>query len=112
MEKDKKYFVILSTGEYSDYEPHYFMGDIPITQEELDKKSKEITDYLIAEYESFPERPATVSWYDREMERYDPITNERVPQPYFYTWFPLMEKWLVEEKGYEKLPDNIPEINY
>lgn len=107
MKKNKKYFVILSYGAYSDYEPIYFMGDIPITQKELDRKGKEIGDYLIAEYESLPERPD-----DREgVEKYDPATNKTIFSPSFEEWFSLMKKWLLKEKGYEKLPSDIPEIN-
>ena len=111
MKKDKKHFVILSNGAYSDYSPIYFMGDIPITQEELDRKGREIGDYLIAQYEALPERPTTAFWDDRKMEKYDPVTNETIYSLSYEEWFPLMKKWLLEEMGYEELPSDIPEIN-
>ena len=108
-----KHFVILSQGSYSDYFPYYYMGDIEITQEELTKKAKEIRDFLIDEYEKLPERieKDAPTWRKVEMEHYSPETNKTIYKPNFEDWLPLMEKWLFEEKKYEKLPDKIAEIN-
>lgn len=84
----KKYFVILSQGEYSDYSPIYYMGDVKITKKEMDFEGKKIGDSLIDA----------------------PETGEEVYRPRFDKWFPLMEEWILG-KGYERLPDDIPEIN-
>jgi len=109
----ENYFVILSQGEYSDYCPEYFMGDREITEEELNKKGREVGDYLISEYEKLPQRKDTsgYSWNEGKTERYDAKTGKVVYSPGFKHWYPIMEKWLLEEMGFEKLPGGIPEVN-
>jgi hypothetical protein len=108
-----KYFVKLSTGEYSDYSPNYYMGETKITQEELDAKGIEVGDMLIAEYMALPERKylGDMSWKLNDIERYNPETGKTVYPPGDTQWQPIMEKWL-KEKGYEELDEGeIPEIN-
>jgi hypothetical protein len=111
----KNYFEKLSTGEYSDYSPNYYMGDVKITQKELDEKGIEVGDKLIAEYMLLPERPYTSQFNFSSdigrMERYDKKTGETIYAPGDSEWKPIMEKWLLE-MGYEELDeDEIPEIN-
>ena len=106
-------YVKLSEGEYSGYSPDYYGGKVAITQEELDEQGKIVGDKIIAEYEAYPEREykPQYSWQHQTTEKYDPITNKSV---YTYDhgekWKLEMEKWLTE-KGYTKLPNDLPEIN-
>ena len=108
----KKYFVILSEGAYSDYSPDYYIGYIEITQEELSEKGKEVGRFLMEQYNLLPERKSTsvYEWDKDKMEKYDVNTDKTIFVPSDRDWQPIMEQWLFE-KGYEKLPDNIPEIN-
>ena len=101
-----KHFVIISSGAYSDYTPAYFMGDIEISQKEFNEKGKEFSDLMIEEFQKLPIK---LSEFGTEI-RYNPENNEEYPSPDKEKWTILMEKWLTE-KGFEKLPDNIPEIN-
>lgn len=107
-----KHFVILSEGEYSDYTPTYYIGDVEITQEEFDKKALELGDKLIEQYELLPDRPyiPKYNFETQTSEKYNPETNERVRRPWGSDFIKVMEKWLIEEKGYEKLPTEIAEI--
>lgn len=109
----KIHFIILSTGAYSDYEPKYYMGYTQITQKELDEKSVEIGNAMYEKWLALPERKSTSNfeWEKDKMERYDPETNETVYSPFENDYILILEKWLLEEMGYEKLPDDIPEIN-
>lgn len=116
-----KYFVILSEGAYSEYSPEYWMGDIEITQEEFDKKGKEIGDLVIEEFNKLPARKHTCDRgnreycfhyysYDNGYVRFDPLTNKEYSRPPQSRWQEKIEAWLTE-KGYSKLPCDIPEIN-
>lgn len=106
-------YVILSQGAYSDYSPDYYVGEQLITQEDLDKKGREVGDMILAEYEANPERPhiSEYSW-DREItERYNPDTGERVTTyEHGDKWIEHMITWL-NSLGFTKLPSAIPEIN-
>jgi len=110
--ENEKYFVILSSGAYSDYSPNYYMGEVEITDKEFDRKGIEVGDKLIEEYLLLPERPSTSkwSWEENKTERYDE-KGEVIYPPGDAEFEKIMEKWLLEEKGYEKLPEDIPEIN-
>lgn len=106
-----KYFVILSQGAYSDYDPEYYYGDREITQEELNKKSIEVGDSFMKEYLGFPERESTSKWaITGDKEKYNPKTGEVVYQPSESEYLEIMGKWLENEMGYEKVGDS-PEIN-
>ena len=104
-----EYFVILSDREYSDYDPIYFMGDNQITKKELNKKGREVGDLVLNEFEKLPKRKSTSPW-EGETESYNPETEKTVYSPDFGKWYLIMEKW-IEQKGFKKLPENIPEIN-
>ncbi len=110
---NKKYFVILSVGAYSNYSPYYYYGDNEITKEQLDKKGEEVGDKLMEEYLSLPERKETsgFTWKENETERYNPNTKETVYPPRDMEFIEIMEKWLLEEMNYEKVDDDCPEIN-
>lgn len=107
----KGYYVILSTGAYSDYDPEYFVGAMEITKEDLDKQGEFIGDELLDWYDSLPEKESK-GWDGIRSVKYDP--NE--PEGCIWSgdlaekWIERMEKWL-EEKGFRKLPEGIPEIN-
>ena len=103
-----KYYVILSTGSYSDYDPQYFVGEKrEITQEELDEAGRRVGDEIYDWYDKLPKRKSTDG-----LVKYDPDTEKRV---YEYSslkkiWFSKMKIWL-EDNGFEQAPENIPEIN-
>lgn len=117
-----KYYIILSTGSYSDYEAQYYCGDIKITQDELDKKAKETTKEMLDLLDSLPLRKVELcqeqhshEFYCKtnpnETERYFPETGEIAHSfSLFHKWQEKMIQWL-KEKGFEKLPEDIPEIN-
>lgn len=100
------YYVILSSGAYSDYSPVYFVGPTKVTQEELKTKSLEIGDAMWAYFESLPERNGEFGSH-----RYDPETNDYVGIcPDEGEFIEKMSEWLYSI-GYQKLPSDIPEIN-
>jgi len=106
------FYVILSQGAYSDYSPIYFVGEIEITQEELESKGREEGDKLYEWLGSLPKRDRYVRWLERtESETYDPVTNQAV---YSFQlaekWFKIMTEWL-ESRGFKQLPPPIPELN-
>lgn len=112
-----KYYLILSSGCYSDYDLTYYVGEKEVTQEELDKKAVEIGDKCLADYEALPERKHVCysSWCcsilkKGDLEKYDPETNELVYDPFLGKAWPMLEKW-VEDQGYTALPDSLPEVN-
>ncbi len=111
------HFAILSEGSYSDYSPRYYIGDYALTNDEFQKKGKEIGDLVIREFESYPERPHVCRsewccslYSSAETEKYDPSTNDRVYRVDEEKWTKLMEEWL-SALGFERLPEGIPEIN-
>ena len=106
-----KYFIILSEGAYSDYSPDYYMGEIEITQGELNDKAMEIGTKLEDWRKSLPLREVT-DWSGNLCdEPYDPKTGEGIYSWSLKTkWFIKMREWLFS-KGYQELPSNIPEIN-
>jgi len=109
-----KYFVILSEGSYSDYSPTYFMGDIKITQKELDKRGKEIGDIVLEWYKKLPERVEENGYKlnDNGMEKYNTETKETIySSDMEEKWTTRMKIWLKVDKKYKELSDNIPEIN-
>lgn len=112
-----KHYAILSSGCYSDYFPVYYIGDYPLTQEEFDKKGREVGDRVIAEHINYPERPhvCTADWCcykpgELKTEKFNPDTNKRVYGVDDSKWTKTMEDWLFS-LGFEQIPDNIPEIN-
>jgi len=108
-----KYFVILSTGAYSDYSPTYYIGDEEITEKEFKDKGRELGDYLLNKYNELPEREhkKVADWDDQKIERYNPETGKTIMRPSNDEWFILMDEWLTVQKEYKTLPNNIPEIN-
>lgn len=112
------YYLILSQGCYSDYSPRYFVGSVEVTQEEYDKKGREVGDMVIKKFQELPERKhvCEVSWCGYciggkpRMEKYDPTTNKMVYIPSYDEWQTVMIEWLTS-LGFTELPDNIPEIN-
>lgn len=78
------HYVIISTGEYSDYSPKYYAGHREITQVELDAKARELGDAALADTE-----------YSYQAEA---------------RWQRDMKAWL-NTQGFERLPDHIPEVN-
>jgi hypothetical protein len=116
-----KYYLILSDGEYSDYSPTYYVGSKEITQDELDKKGKEVGNSLYTKLAECPTRAhdkvkcAKSYWRGvcdhEETEPYWPDTLEKAhPYQLGGMWFKEMEKW-IKENGFEELPKDIPEIN-
>lgn len=121
-------FVNLSSGAYSDYDATYYIGNVEITQKELDKKGTEIGDILLAEWNGLPEKkhehvahwgdyPTCKEWNERwghlcpETEKYIVETGKVASKGNIDgKWKPLMEEWL-SGKGYKKFPEEIPEIN-
>lgn len=117
----EKYYLILSEGEYSDYDPVYFVGGKQITQDQLNKKGEETGDCL---YQKLSE--CTVRIHDREAcskkyygiqcnhEETEAYWQDTGEQAHSYQlaemWFKEMEKW-IKEQGFENLPTDIPEIN-
>ncbi len=85
-ESMKEFYLKLSEGEYSSYSPDYYVGNNEITQKELDEKGKTVGDEVIKEY--------------KDVDSYE----------WSGKWKLKMDKWL-EERGYIKLPDDLPEIN-
>lgn len=117
----KKYYLILSEGAYSDYSPTYYSGNTEITQEEFDKKGKEIGDFLIDKLAKCPTRIhdkikcAKEYWphvcNHEETEVYWEDTGEKAHSYELAPmWFKQMENW-IKENGFEELPKDIPEIN-
>jgi len=104
-----KNFVILSTGAYSEYNPRYYYGLFPITQEELDKKGKEIGDIVIKEFLELPEVEVEMGRvvYTVRQDK----NGQKISSPDYCRWFDLMELWLLGEMDYEKVPEGIPEVN-
>lgn len=119
-------FVILSSGSYSDYYPTYYMGTVEITQEDLDQKGTEIGDMLLAEWNAVRRVhhvheitwreetcDVTASRYSSVCPEFDEVdeSGKKISKSSIdKKWNPLMEEWL-DEKGYKKLPEKIPEIN-
>ena len=106
-----KYFVILSEGEYSDYSPVYFMGEVEITQKELDKKGEEVGDSLYDWFDGLPKRLVKPC---EEAHSHYVLCNENVGKEELYypetgekaysedlskKWFETMSVWL-KEKGF------------
>ncbi len=113
----KKYYAVLSQGCYSDYSPEYYIGEYPLTQEEFEKKAKEVGDAIISEFENYPEREHICknTWCcyppnKMKTEKFNPATGERVYSPDEQKWEKIMVEWL-QSLGFEKLPKEIPEIN-
>lgn len=108
-----KHFVILSSGAYSSYSPIYFMSDNLLTKEELDKKGIEVGDKLFEEFDKNPERPTKSTWESNKgrLEKYSIMNGETLYPPNGDEFIEIMEKWLVEEKGFKKIPNDLPEIN-
>lgn len=105
-----KYFIILSSGAYSDYDTTYYMGDREMSKKELYKKGEEIGDLLLKEYNKYPKRTVKNYWGKDVEEAYNPENNEAVYEPDNIQWAKLMEKWLKEE-GFIEVSSDVPEIN-
>ena len=109
------YYIILSEGEYSDYSPQYFVGSREITREELDKKGIEVGDSLFEWFDSLPKRTHVPCkwkcWSGCPQEESYGEDGERVySHELAEKWFEQMKVW-VKERGFEPLPEQIPEIN-
>lgn len=99
-----KYFVILSSGAYSDYKATWYMGDKKITQEEIDKKGVELGDAIVEWYELLPEKEnerGRKCKYDGDMDIW--------PYKLEYIWRSRMEEWL-KNQGYQEIQSSA-EVN-
>jgi hypothetical protein len=98
------HYLILSTGEYSDYSPKYFVGEHEVKDHDFYEMGNTVGDVLNSWFKSLPERSG-------RGQKYEPDTDRDV---YSYmleeAWEKDMVKWL-HSIGYAELPEKIPEIN-
>ena len=112
-EKEMKYYLILSSGAYSDYSPIYFVGEKEITQDELQQKAYEIGNKMWEWFENLPEKESVSSWDGHTfMSKYDPENpNKYISNgPDDDEFIEKMTEWL-SIQGYEPIPRGLPEIN-
>ncbi len=114
-----KYYVCLSQGEYSDYDPTYYAGDREITDEEFQKKGREVGDKVLEWADTVPTRPHVCDepcFHIQDPmpdEPYDPKTGDRIylSGEIEVHWDKAMVEWLNSE-GFVSIHDkSIPEIN-
>lgn len=109
---EERYYVILSEGSYSYYSPTYFVGSLPISKEELEFEAKRLGDELYDWLDSLPIRPSKSKWASEgEKEVYDPTTWETFYSSQLAERFMKQMTTWVKERGFEELPEEIPEIN-
>lgn len=113
-----QHYAILSTGEYSDYSPTYYVGTYELTQSEFDAQAKTFAKECREWFESLPERKHECknTWCcmisnKQRTEKYDPLTGQEVLSPFDEDrWTRKMDEWL-KSLGFTELPEDIPEIN-
>lgn len=113
-----QHYAILSTGEYSDYSPTYYVGTYELTQSEFDTQAKLFAKECRVWFELLPERKhkckntwCCMSSRKQLTEKYDPLTGEEVFSPFDEDrWTKKMDEWL-KSLGFTELPEDIPEIN-
>jgi hypothetical protein len=120
----KQSYIILSKGEYSDYNPTYYAAttENPITHLGLEQLERQSTIEAYKQCEALETRPHehsekchdSIFTCKQSIETLDPEGNQwyvREPKhlaPDFF-WDILKEK--IEQRGYTPLPAEIPEIN-